>query len=438
MENRVNRFLTPSSNTAFRANGTALYNLSTGAITLNDGELAIIDVDTLQVTGTGGTWGSTKKAMFVVARDLDGDATVETIQTSHVFEVGKNLVSGYEKQVHVDPVAQVKALTWTTTAAETEYCFKVAFSNPMIAEYMGWNELYKTFSVTTACAPTGTDCVALADEIVDLVNADPDGFITASKINGDFTITGFSQTTIDANDSFRITYNGVTTSVTLTDVTVDDAATAALIEAELQAALDDNGFGGTVTVTWNALTNTDITITGAAADSMLLYDDSGAATLQAFTAGDVDGCPVIELTANFAALADFCNIPVNIFKTEGVSMTITPMCGFECNSAVVEPQSLVYEENGGIVVKALEEESTGLYLDHLYRFTGLGASPHPSRTLYVDDTADYTTYVIAHTDLHEGAPSGHYFRSNLKTILAIDETLTNVITGLDAALPALS
>ena len=179
----------------------------------------------------------------------------------------------------------------------------------------------------------------------------------------------------------------------------------AFLAAHLRDALDDNGFGGTVTVTFNATTDFDILVVDAAVDSMLIYDDSGATTLITIAATDSNGCPVVELTTNFQAFADFCNIPVGIVEPEGVTMTVTPMCGWDCNMDVVEPQSLVYEQGNGAAVKAQEFESR-TDGGHWYIYTGLPTTPDPSRTLYADESNTYTVYTIEHIDRHEGAPSG--------------------------------
>lgn len=521
MENRVHRFLALTDNTiGMVAEGTQLYNLSTGAFNITDGQLGLFNYETKAAVET--TWTGVKKVFFAVGVDSDGDGTVDTLVSSLPITVGKNLVEGYEKQSYTCPKPQVKFLRWDDTNCETEYCLKINLSGVPISEALGWNVLPKSFHHETDCCDDGDNCETLAADLVSLINNDPDGLFTAAVVStGDFTVANDDAT---AYEDFYVSYNGTVYTTALTAV-ADSAVGAALLAEEMQALLDSSGVDGTAAVTFNATTDFTVVITNTIADEVYFYaggetqtGGAGAITftdsntllsanppamgsftngativiqgsngndglytistvpaatgfdiaeatfnstasqaattitvseVTLLTATDSDSCDGISITANFDAVADFCNIPVNLVEPNGVYMEIVGGCGFDCNLTVTEAQALQYEQGNGYYVKMYEQEATGYGADHLYRFSGILTNPDPSRTMYTDPTQNYILYVIDHVDLHKGAPSGHYFRSEQRTIIAVPDNGTDcdapivayssstLETDLDAALAAM-
>jgi len=418
MEKRVSKFLSLVDNTqAVVANGVSLYNLTTGAFNVAPGQLGLFDYDTKLAISTA-IPATTKKVYFVVGVDADGDATTDNLESSLPIDVKR--VSGIVKQDYVAPVAQLKYITWNKTDCETDYCLKVNVDSVEISEYMGYNPLYKTFTITTECCDSdcnscgGGDCALLGASLVAEINADPDKFFSAALVSpGDFVLSNVNLT---MDTSVVVDFNGITTTGAFT--VADSVGGAAALQTAIQAALTTSGTGGTVTVVWTAAEDFSITVLNSAATSITL-DTTGA-----LTSTDSDGCSGIMLTTNFTKLSDFCQIPISVLDTSGVSLTVTGLCGFDCNMTVTEPQSLVYEMNNGVSIKNREEESTGFGPNLLYRYTSLTNTPDGviNRDLYTDASLKYVTYSIEHVDNHEGAPSGHRFDSTQYTILAVATT----------------
>jgi hypothetical protein len=416
MEKRVSKFLSlVNSGKAVVSNGTSLYNLTTGAFNIDPGQLGMFDYNT-KIAISSSVPSTTKKVYFVVGVDADGDGTTDNLEVSLPIDIKR--VTGVEKQDYVAPVPQMQFINWAKTSCETDYCLKVNVDSVEISEYLGFNPLYKTFTVTTDCCDAdcdtcgGGDCALLGASLVEQINADPDKFFSAALVTpGDFTLENVDLT---SDTEVDIVFNGVTTTSAAVTVS-DDAAGALLLQNSISDALVASGLGGKATVVFNATTDFTVLILNSAAASITL-DSTGA-----IASTDSDGCSGILLTTNFTALSDFCQIPTSVLDTSGVSLTITGLCGFDCNLTVTEPQKLVYEMNNGVTIKNREEESTGFGTNLLYRYTSLTNTPDSviNRDLYTDASLKYVTYAIEHVDNHEGAPSGHRFDSTQYTILAV-------------------
>lgn len=433
MENRVFKFLTAANGTTLEPVGQALYQTN-GTFNLAVGQVGIYNYDT-KVSVDATTILNAKRVFIAVGRDSDGDGNVDYIDSSLPIDTSKLL--SVEKQGYVAPVAQVKEFAWNKTDCETEYCVQFTLESVEISEYMGFNPLRKTFSYTTDCCDDncdtcgGGDCTKLASELVDLINADPDGFVTASLV----TANDLKATTVDITgiDNISITVKGVAQTASFNALT-DDAASAARLQNELNALLNSSGAGGFATVEWIAATNSTVTISNTTATAFDLLDAAVSKGADA-AAADEDSCPSIRVTTNFAKVANFCHLPVNMVKANGINLEITGLCGFDCNFTVSTVTDLVYEMNSGVVLKDTEEEATGFGENSLYRYTSL-IQPDTARTLYVDASKTYTTLSVESIDRHEGAPSGHMFDSVQKTIIAFETADTAQADALETILNA--
>lgn len=442
MNTRVHRVFSGLDETlAVETGSQTLYNLSTGAINLADREIGFYDADTLtsvDTTGANRLTTETGKIIIAMGYDSTGNGTVDTVIKSLPIEISK--LVRVTKQGYECPVAPVKRFTWTNTDCDTEYCFKVNINSVALSQDLGFNTLYKTFGATTDCCVDGCDtcgggdCDALADLLVADVNSDLDGFLVATKqANNTLAFANEDVSVFDAPaaDFMTFTAGGSTFSALIPDLSGDDAAAATALETAIQAVITANGLGGTATVTRNGAGDYSLAITSNYIESIDFYDASVSTTVAAIstTATAVtDGCPSVYIEANFSAIADFCHLPVNLVEPNGVTFDLYGDCAFDCNFTVTDVRSLQYEKGNAITVKDMEEEASGYGVDNWYRFTKL-VQPNPTRTLLTDTSKNYAVYTIEHQDLHEGAPSGHYFRSNWQTIIAVGTGTVNCALG---------
>lgn len=430
MNTRVHRVFSGLDETdSIMSAGTTLYNITTGAINLDDREVGIFDSETLTSLNPGTVITSQSGTVFfAMGYDSTGNGTVDKVVKSLPIEISK--ITKISKQAYQCAVAPVKRFTWTNTDCDTEYCFKVNINSVAISQDLGYNTLYKTFGATTDCCVDGCDtcgggdCDALADLLVTDINTDKDAFLVATKqANNTLAFSNEDVSVFDAPtaDFMTFTAGGSTFSALIPDLSADDAAAATALTSAIQAVITAKGLGGTATVTRNGAGDYSLAITSNYIESIDFYDASVSTTTAAFstTATAVtDGCPSVFVEANFSAIADFCHLPVNLVEPNGVTFDLYGDCAFDCNFTVTNVQTLQYEKGEGVGVKDMEEEASGYGVDHLYRYTKLIQSD-PTRTLLTDVSKNYAVYVIEHQDLHEGAPSGHFFRSTWKTIFAV-------------------
>jgi hypothetical protein len=414
MEKRPFRILVGSGNQALATAGTSLYNTTTGAINLANGQLGIYNYKTKLAVNPASLAGV--ESIFL-AQGIGSDSFVSSLR------MDLRDVKYVTKQCYVSPLPQILELSWDKTKCETEYCIKVQLDSIDIQESLGYNFLDKTFFFTTGCCEDcsdcgGGNCVALADGLVSNINADPDGLFTAATVlTNDFSLTYDFSTPVTDPD-LEVTIAGTTTTYPILGTW--DTTNTVELQSAIQTIFDENGIFGTVSVTADSITvlNTQA--------SALTFDTED------FTQTSIDSCPKITLTVNFPALATYCNLnPLYTFP-RGVHMTAYPMCGFECNSSVIETQALRYEQGAGYDMADLAEEASGWYQNEVYRFTP-SIRPDDLRVSYVNTAINYVQYNIYFHDRHEGAPSGHWFDSELFTKILVPTTGTTTITALDSA-----
>lgn len=176
--------------------------LANNAKTINDlaiGQLGIFEAHTSKSI----TAANVGKDDFriIVAKDLDGDNVVDKLekQAGQYIQV-KNLKS-ISLQGYRNPKPQIEILNPQITSTGTtdgiydeEYGIRIAFLNPKITRLGGKHEFAKYFSYTggliTKCNNAFTvhaKRIAVMQELVSLINADPDGLVRAELV----TVDGF-------------------------------------------------------------------------------------------------------------------------------------------------------------------------------------------------------------------------------------------------------
>jgi hypothetical protein len=384
------------------------------------------------------TVGSEDKIFFAVGRDSTGaeasGGTADYIERSLDIDVSR--IRNSSTVEYSAPQNQIQILTWSNTDCESEYCLKFNFNAVRISEDLGFNPLYKTFNNVTDCCDDscdtcgGGDCAELATDFAAVVNDDKDGLVTATvqvQNTLSFETEDISGLT-DAADAI-ITAGGHTFTFTLGDYTGDDAAAAAQLEDDIEAALDSFNIPYTsVTVVRDGPGDYNLDIVGVQAEEIDFEDGTITTTATATE----NGCPSIYFELNPYAIADWCNLPRNYTEPIGVTAEIFGDCEWDCNSTINVVQDMAYEIGGGETVKFAELEASGFGMtsDPLYRYNSL-LNPNFERTTYASTSTDYVQFVIEHIDNHEGAPSGHFFDSVLYTLVAQDTSLTTLNTNLD-------
>lgn len=136
-----------------------------------------------------------ERAVYLaVGLDTDGDTVQDDIRQSAGTHISRKGVTDYNlrcynpAQNHIVDVTNI-----STVNCEEPYSLKVEFRGNS-NQYMnyGFNQFTKTFSVKSACCGPGCDCPSgdcndLVGQLVDAINADEDGLLSAAYI--DYTTT---------------------------------------------------------------------------------------------------------------------------------------------------------------------------------------------------------------------------------------------------------
>jgi hypothetical protein len=443
MEKRVFRIIPTTGDAARVTAGTSLYNLTTGAFNISDGQIGIFNYDTKVAIDPASLTGV--KSVFIARRNGDSLVQSNKISLKDVQEASKQCYRARQ--------AEIWDLSWNRTDCNQEYLVKVQASSVEIMESLGFNFLDKTFSYKTDCCQeceggcADGNCNDLAENLVSVINADPDKLFTASKV----LANDFAKQTITVAAA---TYTTGAVSIDLRGPLATGTAnvirlagpfptgSAALLEAAIQGQLDSLGFGGTVTVA-EVSTNYEITITntgaarfGIGAHATVAATADTAATTALASPANVDSCPKVRITGNFKAIASYCGLNPDYVFPNGVSLTVLPMEDFGCVANVTKAQALILEEGSGYDWADRAEQASGLYQSSIYRFAP-SMRPDDARFNLVSTGVNYISYSISHHNKHEGAPSGHYFESELVEVVLIPTTSTTTEGSLDTAFNAL-
>lgn len=419
MEKRVFRILPTTGNTAVVSAGTQLYNLTTGAFNISDGQIGVFNYDTKAAVDPSSLGGV--RSVFVARRVGD-----ELIQ-SHRIDLKD--VQSASKECFAARQPEIWKLSWERTDCNEEYQVKIQADSVEIMESLGYNFLEKTFTYKTDCCKEceggcgDGDCSQVAENLAEVINADPDQLFTA-------TLVAANDHSIDT-DGFDFAEE-ITITVEVGDVTFTTVGTFADVDAlanALSSLLSSNNVGGSVSVTGDVISiaNSNATEISVEGDG----DIDVTATLS-----DADGCPSILITTNFKGLTKYCGLNPDYVFPNGVSIHVTPLDKFGCVASASKLQNLEYGQGYGYDWADRAEQASGLYQSSVYRFAPL-MRPDDLRFNKVDVNTNYISYIVNHHDKHEGAPSGHYFESELVTVVLIPTTAGTTETGLDALWNAL-
>lgn len=433
--------------------GNQPFDSTTNLPILANGQLGVFNADNNKSCTTALSDGTStaKRIYFAVGVDKDGDGTVEDIIKSPVIKVSD--IRTKSQQNYAAAVPEVQQFSWTVTQCDTEYGIKIIFDGVNVSSLFGHHTLTKTFATKTGCctdcnadcAEDSYSCAALAAELVALINADPDGFVTAAvSTSNDFakqtiTVANANYTTGAVSVDIRpLTATGTPKVVRLSGPYPTGSADA--LQADIQAELD-KGFGGEVVVTEVAgnyeivVTNTNAGRFGIAANvtnaGTADSDSSTAATASSPSA--VDDCPKVTLTVVNQKLADFWRVPVNLVHPNGFTMTVTGFSGFSCNFDVEMVTPMTYEQGNKFTIKGLEEEATGFGENYdTYRYT-VFTQPDPYAKLYTDVTATgYDLFSLEFVDVHNTTSSGaDVYKAPIGLFVAVKtggSTTTNLAT----------
>lgn len=439
MEKRVFRIIPATGNQALVSAGTFLYNQTTGAFNILDGQLGIFNYDTKAAVDTTALGGV--KSIFFARRN--GDSLVQSLK------IDLKDVQTANKECYTAPAPEKWKLAWTRTDCNEEYMVKVAASSVEIMEALGYNFLEKTFTYKTDCCQDcdggcgDGNCSKVAENLVDVINADPDQLFSAAlAVENDFAaqVIAVSAATYSTGavsiDLRPITATGTANIIRLGGPFPTGSATE--LASAIQAELVTGGFGGIVTVTEGGgnytvvITNTNAARFGIGAHATVAATADTAATTALATPADVDKCPSVEITTNFKGVTSHCGLNPDYVFPNGVNLTVTPLEGFGCVANVVKTQALVIELGSGYDWSDRAEQASGLYQSSPYRFAP-SIRPDDLRFNLIDSSIDYISYSVVHHDKHEGAPSGHYFEAELVSHILIPSTSGTTETALNTA-----
>jgi len=173
--NDVFQVLIPTVAPSVIAPPAALASLAEGAI----GFYSYPDNTPIDPTGTI----PAKFYAAVGVTNLEGVADINKSAGTHIQ--AKN-VSSYDNQIYVAPVNMVVTTAVEALACGNSYGVKVEIRNQEAYRLNGYNQVVKNYVVpSVGCDECGvdcvTDCVAVVDALIALINADTDAVVTASK-----------------------------------------------------------------------------------------------------------------------------------------------------------------------------------------------------------------------------------------------------------------
>jgi hypothetical protein len=438
----------------YTSTGNQPFNATTNLPVLAAGQLGVFNAENNKSCNTALSDGTStaKKIYFAVGVDKDGDGTVEDIIKSPVIKVSD--IKTKSQDNYATAVAEVQQFSWTVTKCDTEYGIKIVFDGVNVSSLFGHHTLTKTFATKTGCctdcnadcAEDSYSCTALANELVALINADPDGFVVASTSStNDFakqtiTVANATYTTGAVSIDLR-PFSATATANVIRLSGPYPTGSASELQADILAELVSAGFGGSVNVV-EVGSNYEITVLntnaarfGIGANATTAATADSAATSALASPAAVDNCPEVVLTVQNQKLADFWRVPVNLVMPNGFTMSVTGFSGFSCNFDVETTTNMSYEKGNKFTIKGLEEEATGFGENYdTYRYT-LFTQPDPYAKLYTDVSATgYDLFALEFVDVHNTTSSGKdVYSAPIGLFIAIkyDTTLTtrnNLVT----------
>lgn len=443
--NPVSQVLIASGNQAILAAGSrpdALANGQIGFFNYHtglsiDGSSSVDAKDIFIAVGINRTTGGTD-----AAEDIQVSAG-QMIQVRNTKSIGYR---GYQTATQ-----QVVEITGFSAYCDTDYTLNIEYRNPQIFQLQGYNAFKKPYSFhTDCCAPTAdceqcrqpSDPVDLAVGLIENINNDDDGLVTASLFAWRIQAT----VTAGASASGNLTVTVGSTSYT---VAVTNGQTAAQVASAIATAINTQASSpyrasvSTATLTiygtsTNSATPGTFALTSAGGTGVTVgsivagtkVDVTDPTTFQSTYDGASVGIRITTVAESRPAANGGIN--TNYHKTGTsilVSFAANGSSGFSaCNGVITEITAPVFNEGSGYDIQQLE------YIDG-----GWNGKPGPYRQLAVTGLArngmeyfssaggTYSTFSIRYDQFSVGGWLEYY--NNLETVIAIPCADSTTLTG---------
>ena len=428
--------------------------IAPGGTTLDDlalGQLGAFDYETNLAIDA-----PVRNFYFAVGVGDDGAGNKTDINKSSGTHIQTKNVIYFTNQCYVAPVEKVVELSNWVAMCDTEYGIRFEIRNQEAYRLNGYNQVVKYYTtVSPACVPCDTtcpdgDCYAVAADLMDQINNDPDAVITATAvviagtitIAGDSVLGGTVETTLGATTGDPITAEEVAiATVTALDsaAVIAQAVTDSINATSYGASLD----GLVITITGPGALAGDpiaaalVTATGFTADAVP-FAETVVTSLDGAT-GSTD-CPTLVFTVNPATFSNFCDINLNYFFPRQTDIIVVGTEGFVGNSTIETTTEMVYEDGAGYDVKQLEYEAGGWNgKPGPYRVGELIGVAFPGFEYYADQNASYDMIHIQHdqNSVSGWRDDNHFERTIIATDIAlgISDTVGAFINSI-IAVPA--
>lgn len=371
-----------------------------------------------------------KSNYYWALKYVNEDGVNDIVKSAGTHIQGKNVVS-LTNQCYVAPVEKVVQLANWTAECSKDYIVKFEIRNQEAYRLNGYNQVVKQYAaVAPDCVdcnsdcPNG-DCFAVAQSLIDQVNADPDAVVVASAL----VPQGKLLTIIAVTVASGVATISIGALDVVTPIAIDTAVNTAIVYANAINA--DGTFSAIVdpadtdsVLIYGAPVGTVITIaiataTGGGATEV---DFVEVALTNLLGISENENCPTLVFTVNPAIFSSFCDINLNYFFPKQTDIVLVGLSGFEGNSTVSTTTEMVYEDGSGHDIKQLE-----------YDAGGWNGSPGPYRVSELTGTAlgnfryfadASKKYNVIHQSYDQNSVSGwrddNHFQ---RTIIAIDDAL---------------
>jgi len=178
--NRVFQILIPKGNQNLLAAGQYAENLAPD-------QLGVFDADT-GLSLDAATVANAKKIYFALGLDKDGDGSTDDFMSSANEYILKEKISAVTKKNPVDPVDQVITVTNYKSccdSVEQDYVLNITLENEQILRTIGSVAYRQSFVAHPNCGDscTSIDINEITKQLVDSINEDSNGFLSAVAID---------------------------------------------------------------------------------------------------------------------------------------------------------------------------------------------------------------------------------------------------------------
>jgi len=444
--NPVSQVLVTSGNAALLAAGARPNTLAVG-------QLGVFNFHTgLSVDGSVAT--DCRDIYLAVGVDPGAVGSIQDIKTSAGQVIQNRNVKALTYRGTVADIAKVVDIMGITARCEEDYVVKIEIRNGQVYIESGFNQFTKSYNARTGCcADACEDCGTgdpneIAEQIVNQINADPDGMLTASYVVNKITATVAAGPTATADAVITIGTTAYTVPVTTGD-TVTIAAGKIVTKISTQTgspyrATNAAGVisiypvtsvsGSTETLVYTTpVTGMTITPIVAATKTSI----AAGAAFDTFQSTYVGAGAGIRITGVPMAINGYNgSINLKYVKNRNIDFIVSLPVGFECSGTVTVVTEAANSEGSGYDIRQLE-----------YMSGGTNGQPGPYRTsavhglernggtiYYATPGANYNTVILAYDQASVGG--WLEYLNNLETIIAVPcaDTVTTTSIGAFFAL----